>query len=51
MFASHGVDEMTAAIYAMDLMPLLEDPALEPATYVGGIIEDFKREVIANLRF
>ena len=49
MFASHGVDEMTAAIYAMDLMPLLIDTALDPAAYVGSIIEDFRREVLANL--
>jgi LmbE family N-acetylglucosaminyl deacetylase len=49
MYASHGVDEMTAAVYAMDLMPLLDDPALDLSAYVGAIIEDFKKEIFANL--
>jgi LmbE family N-acetylglucosaminyl deacetylase len=50
MFASHGVDEMTAAIYTMNLMPLLENPKLDLSAYVGGIIEEFKGEVLANLQ-
>lgn len=49
MFASHGVDETAAAVYTMDLMPLLEDSALELSAYVGSIIEDFTREVFSNL--
>ena len=49
MFASHGIDEMTAAIYTMDLMPLLEDTKRELSAYVGSIIEDFKREILVNL--
>ena len=49
MFASHGVDEMASATYAMDLMPLLANPGLDLAEYVGGIIDDFKNEVLANL--
>jgi LmbE family N-acetylglucosaminyl deacetylase len=50
MFASHGVDTMTAASYAMDLMPLLRDPTLALKDYVGAIIDDFKNEVLSNLR-
>jgi len=49
MFASHGVDEMTSAIYAMSLMPLLDNPALELKAYVERLISDFKDEVLANL--
>jgi len=49
MFASHGVDEMTSAMYAMDLMPLLDDPALELKVYVEAIINGFRNEVLANL--
>jgi hypothetical protein len=50
LFASHGVDTMTAATYAMDLMPLLRDPGLEVRDYVGAIIADFHNEVMSNLR-
>jgi len=49
MFQSHGVDETTAAIYAMDLMPLLKNPRLEPRDYLDGIIDEFKKEVFSNL--
>ena len=49
MFESHGVDQTTAATYAMDLMPLLDNPALTLAGYVEGIINDFRNEVFANL--
>ena len=49
MFESHGVDEMTAATYAMDMMPLLDDPACSLKVYVEGIINDFKSEIFANL--
>ena len=47
--ASHGVDTLSAAVFAMDLMPLLENPGLEPRDYVGAIIDDFKDEVLGNL--
>jgi len=49
LYASHGVDTMTAAIYAMDLMPLLKNPGLQTRDYVGAIIADFQNEVMSNL--
>lgn len=49
MFASHGVDEMSAAMYAMNLLPLLDNPALDLKAYVEGIIEEFKNEALATL--
>ena len=49
MFASHGVDTMTGASYAMDLTPLLDNPTLEIRDFIGQIIDDFKSEVLGNL--
>ena len=49
MFASHGVDTMTGASYAMDLAPLLDNPTLEIRDFIGQIIDDFKNEVLGNL--
>lgn len=49
MFESHGVDEVAAATYAINLMPLLDNPSLDFKAYVGGIIDDFKNEAFANL--
>ena len=43
-------DQAEALEYAMDLMPLLEDPDLEPADYVAGLIERFRQEVCYKLR-
>ena len=39
-FASHGVDSASNLVYAMDLMPLVENPALDPAEYVIGLMRE-----------
>ncbi|GAB4527137.1 MAG: hypothetical protein Kow0063_02140 [Anaerolineae bacterium] len=44
-FASHGTDVATGLIYAMDLTPLVEDPAQDVGEYVGACIDRFAREV------
>lgn len=44
-FASHGTDQATQLTFAMNLMPLLEDPGLDPAEYVLGFINRFADEV------
>ncbi len=44
-FASHATDEAQALTFAMDLMPLVRDPTLDPAQYVGNLIEQFSGEV------
>jgi len=49
MFASHGVDEMSSAQYAMDMLPLLDDPTLDLKAYVETLISDFRNEIFANL--
>lgn len=42
---SHGVDETTGVIYAMDLTPLTADPSLDIADYVTGYIDRFAADV------
>ena len=43
---SHKVDKATALSVAMDLTPLLRDTAIDPADYVGGLIEKFRKDVL-----
>jgi len=49
-FASHGTDQETALTYAMDLTPLVEDPALSIADYVLGCVDRFREDVARRLR-
>lgn len=42
---SHGVDDTTGVIYAMDLTPLVHDPSLNIAEYVTGYIKRFAQDV------
>jgi hypothetical protein len=44
-YASHGADEESALNFAMDLTPLVEDPALDIAAYVLSFIDRFRAEV------
>ena len=48
-FASHGTDEESALNFAMDLTPLVEDPALDIATYVLGFIDRFRLDVAGRI--
>ncbi len=47
--ASHGTDESTSLCYAMDLTPLVNDPGLDPASYVAGFIDRLAAEVEERL--
>jgi hypothetical protein len=47
--ASHAVDQTTAVIYGANLTPLIKDEQLDPAEYILGFIDRFKREVSARL--
>jgi LmbE family N-acetylglucosaminyl deacetylase len=47
--ASHGTDTATSVGYALDLSPLVADPALDPWAYVNGYIERFQAEVRKRL--
>lgn len=44
-YASHGTDEETALSYAMDLTPLLDDPALPIADYVLSFVDRLRADV------
>ena len=48
-FESHGVDQAEMLTFAMDLTPLLKNPALSVADYVAGLIEELKTEVMGKL--
>jgi len=49
-FASHGTDRESALTFAMDLTPLVEDPALPIADYVLGFVDRFRADVARRLR-
>jgi len=46
---SHGVDETTAAVIAMDLTPLVADPSLEPAAFAQSLIERLSGDVMRRI--
>lgn len=48
-YASHATDVETALTFAMDLTPLVHNPALAPAEYVRGFIDKFKADVELRL--
>jgi len=43
--ASHGTDRESALSFAMDLTPLVEDPSLDVAGYVLGLVDSFRADV------
>ncbi len=43
-------DQTTAMEFAMDLMPMLDDPSLSAVDFVGGLIAAFQREVQQRLQ-
>ena len=47
--ASHGTDVTTALIYAMDLTPLVQDPALDVREFAARYIERFAGDVSERL--
>lgn len=46
---SHGVDETTGVIFAMDLTPLAEEPSLDISEYIIGYIDRFAQDVKKKL--
>jgi LmbE family N-acetylglucosaminyl deacetylase len=48
-FASHGTDQESALSFAMDLTPLIDDPSLDIATYVLGLVDRFRADVARRL--
>ena len=49
-FASHGVDETTSLIFAMDMTSLIKDDGISPRDYVVERIRRFEEEVTARLK-
>jgi LmbE family N-acetylglucosaminyl deacetylase len=47
--SAHSVDRFEACILAMDLMPLLRDPALAPSEFLRGMVDDFSTDVLGEL--
>ena len=47
--ASHATDETTGLTYAMDLTPLVNDPTLDPATFVLAHIDRLRDDVAARI--
>jgi LmbE family N-acetylglucosaminyl deacetylase len=48
-YASHGTDVTTGMIFAMDLTPLVANPALGIESYVDGYIQRFRQDVSSRL--
>jgi LmbE family N-acetylglucosaminyl deacetylase len=48
-FESHGTDEFSQLNFAMDLTPLVNDPALDPVAYVQSYIDRFAADVAQRL--
>ena len=49
-YASHGTDEESALNFAMDLTPLVDDPALSIPDYVLGFIDRFRADVECRVK-
>ena len=47
--ASHAVDQTTAASFAVDLAPLVENEKLDPTEFILGFIDRFKSDVATRL--
>jgi LmbE family N-acetylglucosaminyl deacetylase len=48
-YASHGTDEESALSFAIDLTPLVEDPAMSIADYVLGLVDRFRADVRSRM--
>ena len=44
-----GLDRATQVSYAMDLLPLVHAPQLDMASYVGGLVTEFRNSVEATI--
>jgi hypothetical protein len=49
-FESHGVDQNQALIWGMDLTPLIQDPGLDPASFVQAHIQRFQADVAGRMK-
>jgi LmbE family N-acetylglucosaminyl deacetylase len=49
-FQSHAIDEAEQLWFAMDLTPLVRDPALDPGRYVLGHVDRFRASVDEKIK-
>ncbi|HEY2012034.1 MAG TPA: PIG-L family deacetylase [Bryobacteraceae bacterium] len=49
-FASHGTDEESSLTFAMDLTPLVDDPALSITDYVLGFVDRLRADVEKRMK-
>ena len=49
-FESHATDVMDAAIYAIDLSPVIQDDTWDIIAFVSELIEEFRNSVVQQLR-
>jgi LmbE family N-acetylglucosaminyl deacetylase len=48
-YASHDVDVATGMVFAMDLTPLIKDPAQDIPVFVQGFVDHFAQDVMGRL--
>ncbi len=49
-FATHGTDTMTGLSFGMDMTPLMNDPGLEPRTFIQALVERFALDIDERLK-
>jgi LmbE family N-acetylglucosaminyl deacetylase len=49
-YASHGTDQESALNFGMDLTPLVDNPSLDVAGYVLGLVDRFRADVEKRVR-
>lgn len=49
-FESHKADQLTHLWSAMDLLPLLKDKKMKVSSYVQSLLEQFSKEIMANIK-
>lgn len=49
-FAIHETDTMTALSFGMDMTPMMNDPGMEPRTFVRGFVERFALDIDERLK-
>lgn len=49
-FESHGVDVTSGLSYAMDMTPLIQDPAHDPVAFIQEFIQRFAQDVDTRIR-
>lgn len=49
-FVTHGTDTMTGLSFGMDMTALVNEPEIDPATFVRGFVERFAQDIDERLK-